>query len=116
MKAFKRVFLAVALLSSVPVLTLLAPSGHADQSQRWRVLVDDPTNANHFFVFRDVESRAAAAAEVEDLRDYGCTGVHAVPERAYFAQRDAGIVVDPPEPPPSVPPLPADSVCLPSSL
>jgi hypothetical protein len=93
MKAFKRVFLAAALLSSVPVLTLLAPSAYAQQDQRWRVLVDAPINNSglQFLAIRDVESRAIAAGEVEYLRDFGCTGVHAVPERAFKAQEDAGI-------------------------
>ncbi len=92
MKAFKRVFLAAALLSSVPALTLLAPSGHAQTPSQWHVLVTDPTGNYLFIEVANVGTRTEANTLVERYRDCGQTGVHAVPDQAYQAQVTARIV------------------------
>jgi hypothetical protein len=97
MKAFKGVFLTVALLSSVPVLTLLAPSGHAQQSGQWHVLVSNPAPLPGDPMFLRVASegdRSLAYGKVEKCRDAGLTGVHAIPNSAYELQSQMGLVAD----------------------
>lgn len=93
MKAFKSVFLAAALLTSVPMLTLVAPSGYAQVQQNWYVLAKNP-NPGPLFIQVGAPSgtRTEANTLVESIRDTCLTGVHMVPEQAWDAQKNLGLI------------------------
>ena len=106
MKDFKRVFLAAALLSSVPALTFFAPSAGAQQQvvpacastlpepTCWHVLAQVVTGSDtRFRSVAQCDTRALAQAVVEADREISyLTAVHAVPARAFAAQVAAGVV------------------------
>ena len=102
MKAFKRIFLAAALLSSVPVLTLYASAAAvvpkcADTDTCWHVMAIVVGGSDtKFRSVAQCDTRADAQVVLDQYRDDpNFTAVHTVPPQAFLAQESAGLAEAP---------------------